>query len=147
MVTMIPVVNWALWTVTKNQDLRNWRSNGEWRLSKQQHCEHQQNTQKSHGDLTRLAIIQTSVKNNQLKLLWKTHKEADWNWPSWNGLRHLVVSLQDLPHPYCFYTLTLTPARFFWRSWNIICINPCYLSSLRPTLFFFCPKRLDPSPI
>ena len=35
------------------------------------------NTQKNHGDLKRLTVAQTSVKNCKLKCMWKTHKE--WN--------------------------------------------------------------------
>ena len=34
-----------------------------------------QNTEKSPGDLRRLAVAQTPVKNHQLKLMWKTLKE------------------------------------------------------------------------
>ena len=33
-----------------------------------------QNTGKSSGDLVRLAVTQTSVKDNQLRLMWKTLK-------------------------------------------------------------------------
>ena len=33
-----------------------------------------QNTEKSHGDLRRLAFTQTSVKDHQLMLMWKTLK-------------------------------------------------------------------------
>ena len=34
-----------------------------------------QNTEKSHGDLRRLTVTQTPVKNHQLTLMWKTLKE------------------------------------------------------------------------
>ena len=34
-----------------------------------------QNPETSPGDLRRLAVTQTSVKNHQLKLMWKTLKE------------------------------------------------------------------------
>ena len=54
---------------------------------------------------------------------------------------HLVDSRQDLPHTYFFFTSTFTPARLFRRSWNLTCINSCYPSLPRPTLFFF-PIRL-----
>ena len=37
--------------------------------------ENGQNTEKSLGDLRRLAVTQTSVKDRQLKLMWKTLKE------------------------------------------------------------------------
>ena len=37
--------------------------------------ENDQNTEKSLGDLRRLAVTQTSVKNHQLTLMWKTLKE------------------------------------------------------------------------
>ena len=37
--------------------------------------ENGQNTEKSPGDLWRLAVTQTPVKNYQLKLMWKTLKE------------------------------------------------------------------------
>ena len=34
-----------------------------------------QNTEKSPGDLRRIAVTQTPVKNHQLKLMWKTFME------------------------------------------------------------------------
>ena len=34
-----------------------------------------ENTEKSPGDLRRLDVTQTSVKDHQLKLEWKTHKK------------------------------------------------------------------------
>ena len=37
--------------------------------------ENGQNTEKSSGDLRRLAITQTPVKDHQLKLMWETLKE------------------------------------------------------------------------
>ena len=37
--------------------------------------ENGQNTEKSPGELRRLAVTQTPVKNNQLILMWKTLKE------------------------------------------------------------------------
>ena len=37
--------------------------------------ENGQNTEKSLGDLRRLVITQTPVKDHQLKLMWKTLKE------------------------------------------------------------------------
>ena len=37
--------------------------------------ENGQNTEKSPGDLRRLAVTQTPVKNHQLTLMWKTLKE------------------------------------------------------------------------
>ena len=37
--------------------------------------ENGQNTEKSPGDLRRLAVTQTPVKNHRLKLMWKTLKE------------------------------------------------------------------------
>ena len=37
--------------------------------------ENGQNTEKSPGDLTRLAVTQNPLKNHQLKLIGKTHME------------------------------------------------------------------------
>ena len=37
--------------------------------------ENGQNTEKSPGDVRRLAVTQTPEKNHQLKLMWKTLKE------------------------------------------------------------------------
>ena len=37
--------------------------------------ENDQNTEKIHSDLRRLAVSQTPVKDHQLKLMWKTLKE------------------------------------------------------------------------
>ena len=37
--------------------------------------ENDQNTEKSSGDLSRLAVTQTLVKNHQIILMWKTLKK------------------------------------------------------------------------
>ena len=34
-----------------------------------------QNTQKRHGDPTRLAVTQTPVKDHQATVVWKTHEK------------------------------------------------------------------------
>ena len=49
---------------------RTWKLADEWRPSKLQH--YGQNTEKSPGDLRKLAVTQTPVKNHQLPLMWKT---------------------------------------------------------------------------
>ena len=53
--------------------LRTWKLVDEWRPSLNNRIiENSQNTEKSPGDLRRLAVIQTPVKNHQLTLMWKT---------------------------------------------------------------------------
>ena len=73
-VTIIPIVIGAFGTVTKGTgELGN-------RRTREDHPNYDiivngQNTEKSPGDLRRLAVIQTPLKNHQLKLMWKTLKE------------------------------------------------------------------------
>ena len=77
-VTIIPIVIGALSTVTKElvQDLENFeikRTSG----NHPNYCiiEIGQNIEKSPGDLRRLAVNQTPVKDHQLMLIGKTLKE------------------------------------------------------------------------
>ena len=53
-----------------------------------------QNTEKSPGDLRRLAVTQTPVKDYQLKLLWKTFKEKNSN--NNNNDNHIFLDMSDL---------------------------------------------------
>ena len=53
--------------------LGGWRTNGDY--PNYSIIENGQNTEKSLGDLRRLAVIQTSVKNYLLMLMGKTLKE------------------------------------------------------------------------
>ena len=70
----------------------NWRaSNGFQRLeeleisrksrdqSNLQHCEIDQNTEKSPGELRRLDVTHTPVKDHQLMLVWRTHNNNNNN--------------------------------------------------------------------
>ena len=54
-------------------ELRGWRTSGGHPIYSI--IENGQNTEKSPGDLRRLAVTQTPVKYHQLKLMWKTLKE------------------------------------------------------------------------
>ena len=74
-VTFIPIIIGALGTVTKGslKGLEDLEIRG--LVETIQTIEIYQNTEKSPGDLRRLAVIQTSVKDNQLTLMWKTLKE------------------------------------------------------------------------
>ena len=82
-VTIVPIVIGAFGTITKGllKGLADLEAGGlgSWRTSRD--CpndsitENGQNTEKSHGDLRRLAVTQTPVKNHQLTLTWKTLKE------------------------------------------------------------------------
>ena len=67
--------DWCFWyshqrIIKGTGRLGNWRKNGDHYI-----IENGQNNEKSPGDLRRLAISQTLVKDHQLKLMWKTHKE------------------------------------------------------------------------
>ena len=77
-VTIVPIVIGALGTITKEllkslEDLENWRTGGDY--PNDSIVEDGQNTETSPGDLRRLAVTQTPVKNHQLTLMWKTLKE------------------------------------------------------------------------
>ena len=76
-VTIKPIVIGALGTVTKRISTRsgglgNYRTGGD----HQNYCiiEIGENTEKSPGDLRRLVVIQTLVRNHQLMLVWKILK-------------------------------------------------------------------------
>ena len=76
LVTIIPIVIGAFVTVTKGL-LRDYRRLGSWQTSGDHPnyhiIENGQNTEKSPGDLRRLTVTQTPVKDHQLT--WKTLKE------------------------------------------------------------------------
>ena len=76
--TIIPIVIGALGTVNKGLiqgllDLDRKRTSGNYR----NYCitDIKQNTEKSPGDLRRLAVHQTSMKDHQLMRMWKSLKE------------------------------------------------------------------------
>ena len=73
-VTIIPIVIGAFGTVTKGllKGLENLEVGGRVEtIQKNSIIENGQNTKKSFGDLRRLAVIQTPVKNHRLTLMWK----------------------------------------------------------------------------
>ena len=73
--TIILIVIGAFGTVTKGllKGLEDLEVSG--RVEAIQTIENGQNIEKSPGDLTRLTVTQTPVKNDQLTLMWKTLKE------------------------------------------------------------------------
>ena len=69
--------NWCSWyshqrISTRNEKLGNKRTSGD--HPNYYIIENSQNTEKSPGDLRRLVVTQTPVRNHQLTLLWKTLK-------------------------------------------------------------------------
>ena len=71
-VTIVPIVIGALGTVTKRiikgpGGLGSWRTSGVY--PNDSIIEYGQNTEKSPGDLRKLAVPQTPVKNHQLALM------------------------------------------------------------------------------
>ena len=77
-VMIIPIVTGSLGTIIKGlvkglKDLENNRTSGD----NSNYCiiEISQNTEKSPGDLKRLAVTQIPVKDHQLTLMWKILKE------------------------------------------------------------------------
>ena len=71
-VTIVPIVIGAFGTVTKG-GLGSWRTSGD--HLNDSIIEDGQNTEKSPGDLRRVAVTQTPMKNHQLTLMWKTLRE------------------------------------------------------------------------
>ena len=74
-VTIIPIMICAFGTVTKRLlkgtgGLRSWRTSGD--HPNYSIIENSQNTEKSPGDLRRLAVTQTPAKDHQLMLMSKT---------------------------------------------------------------------------
>ena len=59
--------------IKKTGRLGGWRMSGD--HPNYSIIENGHNTEKSPGDLKRLAVTQTPVKNHQLKVMWKTLKE------------------------------------------------------------------------
>ena len=76
-VTIIPIVIGTFGTVTKglSKGLEDLEAGGRVDHLNYSIVENGQNTEKSPGDLRRLAVTQTPVKNHQLTLIWKTLKE------------------------------------------------------------------------
>ena len=77
-VTIVPIVIGALGTVTKGllkglEDLEVLRTGRHY--PNDSIAKNGQNPETSPGDLRRLAVTQTPVKNHQLILVWKTLKE------------------------------------------------------------------------
>ena len=72
-VTIIPIMIGAFGTVTKG--LGDLEIRGRVETIYLYIIEIGQNTEKSPGDLRRVAVIQISVKDHQLTLIWKTLKE------------------------------------------------------------------------
>ena len=74
-VTIIPIVTGVLGTVTEGlvKGHGNKRMSGDninYSIAEIDHY-----TEMSHGDLIRLDVTQTPVKDHQLRLMWKTLKE------------------------------------------------------------------------
>ena len=79
-VTFIPIVVFAVGTVSKGlqkglEDLKKKKNRTSRDYPNYNIIKIVQNTEKSPGDLGRLAVTQTSVKNHQLILMWKTFKK------------------------------------------------------------------------
>ena len=77
-IKLIPIVIGTLGTINKwlAQGLEDLEITGRTETNPNHYItENGQNTEKSLGDLRRLAITQTSVKDHQLTLTWKTLKE------------------------------------------------------------------------
>ena len=75
-VTIVPIVIGALGTITKGllKGLE-YLEVGERVKKNVSIAENGQNPETSPGDLRRLAVTQTPVKNHQLTLMWKTLEE------------------------------------------------------------------------
>ena len=71
----MPIVIGAFGTITKG--LGSWQTGRDYRNDSI--AENSQNPETSPGDLRRLAVTQTPVKNHQLTLMWKTLKEQNNN--------------------------------------------------------------------
>ena len=73
--TIVPSVIVALGSITKGllKGLGSWRTGRDY--PNDSIAKKGQNPETSPGDLRRLAVIQTPVKNHQPKLMWKTLKE------------------------------------------------------------------------
>ena len=86
-----------------------------------------------------IAIITAINETNQstnLETGDHPNKEKGWTQVTLKGA---TKKSKIFPYPYS-YSPTLTPAHIFWRSWNLIRINSCYLSTLHLTqLFSFVP--------
>ena len=78
-VAIIPIVIDALGRVAKGLLKGSWRPRGH--HSNNSIIEIDQNTEKSFGDLRRLVVTQSPVKDHQLMLMWKTLQEKIMKWP------------------------------------------------------------------
>ena len=83
-VTIVPIVIGALGTVTKGllKGLEDLEIGGRVEsIQTNSIARDGQNTETSSGDLRKLAVTQTSGKNHQLTLMWKTLNNNDNNKP------------------------------------------------------------------
>ena len=67
--------SWRLWNDSQGPRKETGRTEGEWKNRDHRTFKNRYNTEKSPGDLRKLAVAQTSRKNHELKLLWKTRNE------------------------------------------------------------------------
>ena len=76
-VTIIPIMIGAFGRVTKGllKGLEELDVGGRVETIKEKIIENSENTEKSSGDLRRLAVTQTPVKEHHLTLIWKTPME------------------------------------------------------------------------
>ena len=72
-VTIVPIVIGALGTIKRPGGLGSLRTGRDY--TNDSIAKNGQNSETSPGDLRRLAVTQTPVKNHQLTLMWKTLKE------------------------------------------------------------------------
>ena len=79
--------DWCFW-YSHQRIIKGARGLGGWRTSGDDpnYCiiENDQNTEKSLRDSRKLAVTQTSVKDHQLTLMWKTLKEFCKKWKRWH---------------------------------------------------------------
>ena len=72
LVTLKPIVDGVIGTVSKSLEREDWNKN---RRRIETIAEIGQNTEESSGELKRLAVTQTAMKDHKLTLVWKTHNE------------------------------------------------------------------------
>ena len=111
-VTIVPIVVGALGTITKRiikrpGGLGSWRTGGD--NSNDSIAKNGQNPETSPGDLRRLAVTQTPVKNHQLTLMGKTRKGVNNNSNNNNTLSKKLWKISSLPLCWSLVILWLQP--------------------------------------
>ena len=111
--TMLPIGVGALGMVLKGlEKKKSWKLRKNWNCTNHRIVKIGLDIDKSPGNLKRLAVIQTLVKDHQLILVWKTHKDDNnTNLIFWKHYHHHVVPLARISLTFSCHLFLLSITR------------------------------------